>query len=153
MQRVNHDIVSSIIFIFVAAFALWETRGLSEMSYVFPRTAGIILLVCSIIFFIKSIIKKEDKKAFDDINKRKVMVMSLGMIGYLIVIGLVGFLIASIIYIWAFCFYLQRDEKEKSNKSKMLHAGITAFGVSIFFFVLFKFVFAVPLPPGIFFGG
>lgn len=69
------------------------------MSYVFPRTIGIILLLLSIVYLIKSFIKPDQRKLFAGIDKRKVAVMSLGMVGYVILIGIFGFLIASILFI------------------------------------------------------
>ncbi|QKY70411.1 tripartite tricarboxylate transporter TctB family protein [Lentibacillus sp. CBA3610] len=152
MQRINYNTVSSVILIIVACIAIWETRGLSEMSYVFPRTIGIILLILSIGYLIKSLIKPTDTKLLSGIDKRKVFVMSLGMIGYVVLISLFGFLIASLLFIGTLTWYLQRDNQEKSSKAKIVHAVISSVSVSIVFFVLFRYVFLVPLPAGILLG-
>lgn len=149
MQKVNYNTISSFILIGVAGTAIWQTRGLSEMSYVFPRTIGIILLLLSIVYLIKSFIKPDQRKLFAGIDKRKVAVMSLGMVGYVILIGIFGFLIASILFIGTLTWYLQRDIREKNSKAKIVHASISAIGVSVFFFVLFRYVFLVPLPSGL----
>lgn len=148
MQKMHYNTVLAIILIIVAGIALWGTRGLSEMSYIFPRTIGILLLILSIAYLIVSIVKHEDKKLFEDIDKRKVAVMSLAMIGYVIIISLFGFLIASILFIGPLTWYLQKDDQEKSSKAKIFHAGLSSIVVSVGFFVLFRYVFLVPLPSG-----
>ncbi|WP_167751465.1 tripartite tricarboxylate transporter TctB family protein [Lentibacillus salicampi] len=152
MQKVNYNTISSVILIIVAGIAIWETRGLSEMSYVFPRTIEIILLILSIAYCLKSFIRPTTNSLFEGIDKRKVLVMSLAMIGYVILISLLGFLIASIIFLGSLTWYLQRDNHEKSSKTKIVHVSISAVGVSVFFFVLFRYVFLVPLPSGLLLG-
>ncbi|MET3699432.1 tripartite tricarboxylate transporter TctB family protein [Bacillus oleivorans] len=152
-QRVVHDVVSSVILIIIAVIALWETRGLTEMSYVFPRTVGAILLVLSIAYFILSLKKREEKKLFQDLDGKKVMVMSLSMIGYCILIGLVGFFAASLLYIGYISWWLQKGEEEKSNKRKLIHASLASVVVTVSFFILFQYIFLVPLPIGVLFGG
>lgn len=152
MQRVNYNTLSSIILMVVAGIAIWETRGLSEMSYVFPRTIGIILLILSMGYLIKSLIKPAQSKLFEGIDKGKVFVMSLSMIGYVVLIILLGFLIASLLFIGSLTWYLQQDNEEKSSQARIVHASISSIGVSVFFFVLFRYVFLVPLPSGILLG-
>jgi hypothetical protein len=152
MQRVSYDLITSLLLIAVASLALWETNGLSEMSYVFPRAVGIVFLTLSIVYFISSLIKSTDKKIFADINKKKALFMCLGMVGYAVLIALVGFLISSIVYISCFTWYLQIDVEGKTNKLKWIHSGISGAGVSLFFFGLFRYVFLVPLPSGVLFG-
>ncbi|SFA99339.1 Tripartite tricarboxylate transporter TctB family protein [Lentibacillus halodurans] len=152
MQKVNYNTISSVILIIVACLAIWETKGLSEMSYVFPRTIGLILLILSIAYYIKSMIKSSSSKLFEGINKRKVVIMSLSMIGYVILISLFGFLMASMLFIGWMTWYLQQHNTDKSNKAKIVHASISSISISIFFFVLFRYVFVVPLPSGLLFG-
>ncbi|GGB54528.1 hypothetical protein GCM10011409_35170 [Lentibacillus populi] len=149
MQKVNYDIVTSIIFIIISIITILETRGLSKISYIFPRTIGVIFLLLSFMYLILSIIKRDNKKLFGNIDKQKVLIMSIGMIGYFISISLFGFLIASILYIGLITWYLQKDQKEKSHKSKILRAVLCSIIVSVSFFILFQYVFLVPLPTGL----
>src|SRR5699024_12339108 len=51
------DVLSSITLIVISVIALWQTIGLTKMSYVFPRSIAIILLFLSSIYLINSIIK------------------------------------------------------------------------------------------------
>ncbi|WP_010531645.1 tripartite tricarboxylate transporter TctB family protein [Lentibacillus jeotgali] len=152
MQRVNYNTISAFILVIVAGIAIWETRDLSEMSYIFPRTIGIILLLLSIAYLINSLIKPKHNKLLEGIDKRKVAVMSAGMISYVILIGLVGFLIASMMFIGFLTWYLQRDNQGKSGRAKIADAAIGSISVSVLFFVLFRYVFLVPLPTGLLFG-
>jgi len=150
MQRVSYDQISSILLVVVAIIALWKTRGLSEMSYIFPRTIGIILLMLSIIYLIFSYLRRENKKLFHNIDKSMVVIMGLGMIGYFVLIVICGFLIASILYIGAITLYLQKEEKHKTFNKKLMHASIFSFSISIVFYLLFKNVFLIQLPTGMF---
>jgi len=152
MQRVRIDYnkISSLLLIFVASIALWKTRGLSEMSYVFPRAIGAILLTLSIIYFVTSLLRKPDDSLFGTIDKIQVMMMSLSMIGYLFLIVTIGFLIASIIYTGATALYLQKNVQTKTSKQKLTHASIFALSISVVFYFLFKNVFLIQLPTGLF---
>jgi len=77
MQRVSYDQISSILLVVVAIIALWKTRGLSEMSYIFPRTIGIILLMLSIIYLIFSYLRRENKKLFHNIDKKFIKLVTI----------------------------------------------------------------------------
>jgi phosphoglycerol transferase MdoB-like AlkP superfamily enzyme len=134
----------------VSAIALWETRGLTKVSYAFPRTIAAILLMLSLVYFILSLRRRSNHKGlFPDIEKKKAVAMGIGMIGYTVAIGIFGFLISSMIYIGLFTWYLQKDV-DKSNKMKVIHATACSIVFGLSFFLLFKYVFLVPLPTGLF---
>ncbi|VEF47408.1 Uncharacterised protein [Bacillus freudenreichii] len=52
------DLITSLTLLAISFITLWKTSGLSEMSSVFPRTIGILLLLLSLIYLIVTLVKK-----------------------------------------------------------------------------------------------
>jgi|SRR5699024_6266546 len=149
------DVLSSITLIVISVIALWQTIGLTKMSYVFPRSIAIILLFLSSIYLINSIIKiirNNETSFFDGIKVKEVLIMGIGMIGYIFSIIFFGFLISSVLYMTFVTWYLQKETK-KSMKLRIAHSFVSSLLFSLFFFFLFKNVFLVPLPEGVLFSG
>lgn len=149
MRKLTNDMYIAFILIIISGVVLWETSGLNKMSAVFPRTIGYILLVLSIIYMITSIMKPTYEKAFEGIDRKKVAVMSLGILLYAVLIWIFGFLIASLCYIFSFVWYLQGDLSVP--KKRLMRAVVASIGVTIVFFIIFKFLLNVPLPLGLLF--
>ncbi|RST60285.1 tripartite tricarboxylate transporter TctB family protein [Siminovitchia terrae] len=143
------DLISSFLLLFISLVGLWETRGLSEMSYIFPRTVCIILFLLSFIYFIKSLFKKEAADYFINVRKRKVIQVASGMVCYFILISFIGFLPASIIYLAASIWILPKEGNTKSRRLLLFQALFISIVFSTTFYVLFRYVFNVPLPEGL----
>lgn len=147
--KVTYDLFFSLFFVVLSLAAVWKTMGLNETSYLFPRTVGLVLLFLSMVYLVSLFIKNGHQKLFEHINKRQLFVIGLGMIGYVALIGLLGFLVASIIYLSSFTWYLMGGE-DKPRNIKVFYSAWSAMAVSLFFFVIFRYIFNVPLPVGIF---
>lgn len=151
MSRITRDSYVAIVLILISVIALWGARDLNKMSAIFPRTIATILLILSVIYLIVSLIKKpEGGKAFAGIDKKIVLSMCGGMVGYVILIWLISFLVASLIFIGFFVWFLQ-DSSENGWRPRLFSSVISSVVVSIGFYLLFEGVFNVPLPRGIFF--
>lgn len=150
MRRLTYDVYMALLFLALAGVVFWETSRLNPMSAVFPRTIGYILLVLSSYYFIQSIWKNRTKAAFADIDRRRVASMCLFLIAYVWLIWLVGFLLASMLFIFTVVWYLQ--EKDVHFRIKLYRALICSLSISIGFYALFRYVFIVPLPTGYLFG-
>ena len=148
-RNITYDLSFALFLVLLSLAAIWKTKGLNEMSYLFPRTVGLVLLCLSMIYLAAVFVKNGDRKLFEHIHKRQLLVISLGMIGYVALIGLLVFLPASIIYLSSFTWYLMMGE-EKPGNIKVFYSAWSAMAVSVFFFVLFRYIFNVPLPMGIF---
>lgn len=146
MQRINHDTLAAIGVMILSIIALWETRGLSEMSYIFPRTVGVLLFVLSIIYLLSSVWKGKPGNLLEGIQKRTVLVFVIGVVGYAILIPTIGFLWASIVFMGVISWYLQKEQHQKNLAKKLLHSGLSAILFSTGFYLLFHYVFMVPLP-------
>jgi hypothetical protein len=139
----------ALIVIVVSLIALWNTWDLDPMSGIFPKVSALLLLLLGIIYLITSFFKKAEHRAFEGVDKKIVLIMSAGIAGYVFLIWLIGFLIASLIFIGGFVWYLQGS---KVNwKASLLRAGLSSVVVSVGFYLLFKGVFNVPLPNGLLF--
>lgn len=148
-RNMSYDLVFSLVLVFLSLAAIWKTKGLNEMSYLFPRTVSIILLFLSVMYLAVVLVRKERPKLFEHIHKRQLFIISLGMVAYVVLIGLLGFLLASIIYLSVFTWYLMMGEDKPGNR-RVFYSAWSAMAVSVFFFVLFRYIFNVPLPAGIF---
>lgn len=151
MQRISSDSYTALILFAIACIALWNTRDLNNMSATFPRTVGFILLGLSAVYFVTSILRPNKAKLFAEVDKRRVVSMVLGMVVYVGLMWIAGFLPASVAFIAFFVWFLQG--RGKSQTSKLIRAGMFSILVGSSFYLLFRFVFLVPLPNGVLFGG
>jgi hypothetical protein len=151
MLRICKDSYVAVALILLSLVALWGTRELNEMSAVFPKTVGIILLVLSIVYLIKSIKKPDYNKVFGSIDKGRVVPMLLGMVIYVALIWAVGFFLASLFFISFFVWFLQ--EPGNNRMHRLTRSGLYSIGMVLVFYLVFRYVFLVPLPEGIIFGG
>ncbi|MBD8003921.1 tripartite tricarboxylate transporter TctB family protein [Bacillus norwichensis] len=142
------DLISSSLLLVISLAAILDTRGLSEMSYVFPRTVCIILFLLSLIYFIKSLVKNEAADYFIN-HKRKVILVTSSMVCYFILISFIGFLPASIIYLAASIWILQKEGNTKRRHLFLFQAFPISIIISSAFYILFRYVFHVPLPEGL----
>lgn len=151
MRRITSDTYAAVIICTLACVALWQTAGLNEMSATFPRTIGVIMLSLGVIYFVMSVLRPGRKQPFAQIDKSRVIPLVLGMAVYVLLIWAVGFLPASLTFIAFFVWLLQG--KARSRGKRMMRAFIFSLVVGISFYVLFHYVFLVPLPKGLLFGG
>lgn len=150
MQRMNSNTYTAILLVAIACIALWQTQDLNSMSAMFPQVIGLILLMLSIIYFIVGIIRPVRENPFAFIEKKRVIPLVLGMVGYLLLIWTVGFLIASFTFVAFFVWFLQGDMENQLGR--LMRSFVFAFVIDGFFYVLFRYVFFVPLPTGVLFG-
>lgn len=149
MRKLSNDVYLALILLLIAGVVFWETSRLNPMSAVFPRTIGYVLLILSIYYLGHSLLKPMYEQAFANVDKQRVALICLFLIIYGFFIWLIGFLLASIIFIFTVVWYLQ--EKGVKLKLKLLRSSLCSLFISLCFYSLFKFVFIVPLPPGLIF--
>lgn len=150
MKRLSRDVYIAMVLLFISGVVLWETSSLNKMSAVFPRTIGYILLVLSLYYLVFSLFKPNYDKVFATIDKKRVSTICFSFVGYTFFIWLIGFLLASLIFMFVTVWYLQNQGEEP--KRKTFRAGFCSLLVTFGFYSLFKFIFVVPLPAGIIFG-
>ncbi|VEF47407.1 Tripartite tricarboxylate transporter TctB family [Bacillus freudenreichii] len=78
------------------------------------------------------------------------ILISLGMAGYVVFISLIGFLLASIVYLSSVMWLLQKEETTQRGLSILVKSVLFSILFSTSFYLLFRYVFIVPLPAGLF---
>lgn len=140
MSKVNNDVYLSIILILVSIYAFVQSFSMPTDSAQFPLLISAPLFLMSLILLITSLKKpKEKKESSIEKNKvKKITLTVLVMIGYILIIDLVGYLISSL-----FLFYsvllLMGYRKYKTGV-------IMSVVIVSIIFVMFAVFLKVPLP-------
>lgn len=146
MFQLTKDSYMALIVIIIALIGLWNTWELDLMNGIFPKISSILLLLLGLIYLIISFFTKTNYRVFEEVNKKVVLTMGSGIVTYVILIWVIGFLIASLIFIAGSVWYLQGNKV--SWKTGLFRGGISSIVVSIGFYLLFQGIFNVPLPNG-----
>ncbi|MCD5325241.1 MULTISPECIES: tripartite tricarboxylate transporter TctB family protein [Pontibacillus] len=145
MRRFNKETVIASVLVFIFSYAYYEARQLSEMSGIFPEVISLISLILSILYLVKSFWIPVTNRPFEGVDKEKIYAVIGGMVLYGIGLWYVGFLITSLFIVTMLVFLLQ---DEGSKKQKWVKAGTSSTLICGGFYLLFRFVFLVPLPNG-----
>ncbi|GAA5344984.1 tripartite tricarboxylate transporter TctB family protein [Planifilum fimeticola] len=145
LLRVGKEPFLALLVLALGLLALWETRELNEMSAVFPQTVGGILTGLGLFYLLYSLFRPVSRKGGTAVDRRRVLLMTTAMVGYVLLIGVIGFLPATLVFTGFSAWVLQGRESASLSRA-MLFAVV----VSVGFFLLFRYVFLVPFPTGIF---
>jgi len=137
-----------IAFVLVAVFCLWqiETTAPVELEsdpgpLLFPRIAAIGLLICGLGVILAAKKEKISRKLFN----LQAAVLFAGLIGYVILLYILGFLVSTLLFVAFSVWWLSRDGEKKlvpSLVAAVLVAGAVYYG--------FTEMFNVVLPRGVF---
>jgi len=121
-------IFSSIMYFFILPKQIkLLTYGMYGLSpFVFPKIALSGIMFLSVVLMINSVWKPKERQYGKTVNKSWIIMFFL--IGYLFLIDLIGFLVASSVFLFALMMYLDRKKWLK-------------YILVIFFFVLINYVF------------
>jgi len=121
-------ILSLIMYFFILPYQIkiltYGTYGFSP--FVFPKIAILGIMFLSVVLVINSVWKLKEKQ-YSKMVPRSWIIM-LFLIGYLFLIDLIGFLVASSVFLFALMMYLNRK-----NWLKYI--------LVIFFFILINYIF------------
>ncbi|MFZ5632153.1 MAG: tripartite tricarboxylate transporter TctB family protein [Bacillota bacterium] len=146
----NATSISSLAFLLIA-IAFWQMSGdLTEMGSFFPRVIAAMLAMFSVIQLVVSIIQRKKESPFAGIEAKNVIIMFIGIVAYVALMIFTGFLVSGILFMAFFFWYLSRIKGEKPNFFKVILLAVAVCGG---FYIVFNYVFLVPLPEGIIFGG
>ncbi len=110
---------------------------------IIPGICLVIMLIFSIVLIIQSLVFKQEKVVEFDWEREKPAILLIGMLClYVALMLLIGFIPASAIIFAAILFYC-------GERKPFIYIFIIAAAIGIYF--LFKYVFTVSLPTGIFF--
>lgn len=138
-------IVCSGVFVILAlGFFLGSLSFEHPGSKTFPQVTSLLVIVLSGMYAVKNVRKHETLQSeFQNIRPKAVLYSVLTTIGYLLLILLAGFFIATPVYIFTLMRILGMEKK---------HLLIAVpLGTTIIIYLAFVLVFHVPVPTGILF--
>lgn len=144
------NIISAIIFILLGAYVLIEASTFPELGgdqvtgpEFFPSILAIILIGLSLILFLTSIGKKEDREmGFFNPIVFKTYLTILGLFAYILILNIMGFILSTI----AILFILIRFYGMKSIPKLAIVSVVATFVL----YGVFHLLLSVPLPTNIF---
>lgn len=145
----NSTAVSSLAFLLIAAGA-WQMAGsLTEMGAFFPQVIAAMLGLFSLMQLAISIFQKKKETPFAGIEVPRVVMMLLGIAVYVGLMTLVGYILSGIIFLAFFIWYLNSN----GSSAPVVKAILLAIAINAAFYLVFHYIFLVPLPEGLIFGG
>lgn len=142
----NADLIIGIFALALGGLVFSVTRGLSMLGGVFVNYVLVAIILLGIIMIIKGIIKPEKITFFETSKERNNILFGLLLLFvYLFFMPKIGFLWATYIFYAAFNIFLA--EERWSAKNILQSSSLSAVIVT-FFYGVFHYVLAVPLPVG-----
>lgn len=142
----NADLIIGFSSLALAGVVFAATRDLSRLGGLFVNYTLLVIAILSVLMLIKGFVKPQRLAFFDSSEERNNVIVGIVILGfYLVLMPLIGFLPASYIFYAFFNLYLAQDRWSLKN---ILHSVLISAVVVTMFYVLFRYVLAVPLPQG-----
>jgi amino acid transporter len=144
--RFRTNLVSGIVFglFSLVVWLLIPTQIMSKGSYTIvnaqfvPKLVTVLIFAFSIILIIQSLVFKKDNYAELHFKKEfRLILFFLFLLTYLILMNVIGFLIASLVFCTATLFYL---------RSRNWKHYVSTYIIVFILFLIFTKVLSVPLP-------
>ena len=147
----NTDLISALLILGVTAAAYQQSQEFSYYGRIFVNWVLLIMLGLGGTLLVKGLIRGE-RLTFWPTGRQKVQVILviIGLIGYLALMPWVGFLLTSVIGFTSLSLLLTPAKQRKNPQAWLKALGI-AITVTIIFYGGFKYLLAVPLPRGVWF--
>lgn len=143
----NADLIVGGFTAALALFVFLVTRDVSRLGIVFIDAVLVIMGILSASILVKGFVKPERLKFFVSATERNNVLTGVAiLLVYLVFLPLVGFLLASYVFYFAFNTYLA-DEDRFQTRNLIQSAIISIVVVTVFYFVFHDFL-EVPLPTG-----
>lgn len=138
------SLIVSALFAIAGAITLYDTLSYTDRdSQVFPQTVAVILIVCSVVSFLMSLLKPENEGGFKQGSWFRRILLIATMFVCCIAMPIVGFLPAAAIAFVGGLLAAMHDRWSVKKITVYAASGIVIMGG---FYVLFKLVLNVPLP-------
>jgi Tripartite tricarboxylate transporter TctB family len=146
-SRVGKDLFLAGIELVLGLFVLWESADFNRLSAVFPQTVGGILAGLGLIHLLQSLFRPVPATKGSTVDGRRALFLTATVVGYVALIGVIGFLPATLLFAGFATWLLQgRRDTPATRISTSVLFSVT---VSVGFYFLFRYVFSVPFPAGI----
>ncbi len=135
----NHDRVASVIFFVVTTFLYFHAGSFPEEAAFYPRIVIGLMVILSVLMFVKSWLKSERIKAFEPffIHHKRFVLIAFMALGYIVGVQYLGYYSASLIFIPAAAWAL-------GYRNRFVIAATTVCYL-LFIFVVFDQLFDRPL--------
>lgn len=143
----NHGAIAFAAgFCLLGIWALYETREISELGAVFPKTVAGAMIVFSIAYIGYELLRPSLERALTqpESTPRRILLVVV-MLGWVALMPVVGFIASSAV---AFALIIIVANYDTWGRSRILAYSITAVGVVGGFYALFVYALKVPLPEG-----
>lgn len=142
--RFNPNYLLVILILCIAIFFLTQSQFLKKPeSAVVPIAISIFSIALSVFLAIKTYLGKCDREKFDFSRIKQVAIVLLLLCGYVFVMTIVGYYIATFIFCYITMTYLQYE----SVKNKLIISIV----LPICVFLVFELVFDIKIPHGMIF--
>jgi Ca2+/Na+ antiporter len=142
----NADLIIGFFALALGGLVLSVTRGMSMLGGVFINYLLVAIFLLGIIMIIKGLTKPEKITFFESSKERKNILFGLFILFvYLVFMPRIGFLWATYVFYAVFSIFLAEDRW--SARNLLESSGLSVVMVT-FFYVVFHYVLAVPLPKG-----
>jgi putative tricarboxylic transport membrane protein len=142
----NADLIIGFSSIVLAGVVFVATRDLSRLGGLFVNYTLVVIFILSVLMLIKGFVKPQRLSFFDSSEERNNVIVGVVILAvYLILMPLVGFLPASYLFYAIFNLYLAQDGWSWKN---ILRSVVISAVVVTVFYLVFRFLLAVPLPEG-----
>jgi hypothetical protein len=148
--RVNTDLAAGLFGLaFVALF--WSGRGqLSMLSAVFPDFVLGLTALLSVILLGKALMRPSVRDLFEEGDRRRLVVVTILLFAWWWLIGLLGFVVGSVLVFLALVWYLALVEGQVRLPRVAWWLGIIIVEVGFFHLVFSRLLYIRP-PRGLFF--
>ncbi len=145
------DILAGLSFLIFALIFYSQTSDLSGISLLFPQSLIIFLILGSLYLIVKGLIRRKHMEMSNDdpVKVPRVVLISIMSIAYVIIIPMLGFFVASAIFL--FLAALAFREKEKTLIQSTVISLIFTAVFCFFVWLCFVTLLSVPTPDGMFF--
>lgn len=143
--------VMAVVFIALAAAALWDTTTMADAdSYVFPRAIAIAMIAFSIALIVWNLVKPSPANGESNpaaSTPRRVGLVAAMLIGTALM-PYVGFMLSGIAVFAAIMWFAMYDEW---TRFRLIVYPVVGIGIVLGFYTIFAKVLLVPLPTGLLF--
>ncbi|MDN3519936.1 tripartite tricarboxylate transporter TctB family protein [Halomonas ramblicola] len=146
--RLNTDIAAGGFGLAFAAL-LWLPRGeMGRLSIIFPRAILVLLTVVAVALIVKGLVRPGDRRIEITGSPRRLLVVAAGFFAWWVAIGQLGFLVSSLVAVFALVWYLARVAGPVSLVRLARWVPIIL-GLVVAFYLIFTQVLNVRLPTGL----
>ncbi len=146
-RSIGKECVLALLVTATGTFALWETWDLNLLSAIFPQTVGGILAGLGLFHLVGSLLRPVVEQRNGAGGRRRGLLLIASMAVYVVLIPMIGFLMATLMFTGFTVWALQGGKVEPPRR--VGRAVLFSIAISTGCFLLFRYVFLVPFPAGI----